>query len=535
MHEAGIGASFRGHNGVAHWTLRLGRFASDPLIRQRASVLFLGFSVLLFLAPQLGKVLSIGLCCADDGYFAMIAKRFSETGAYGLSPQWVDTETSNDTFSLFNGQIGTGPALILPVALATKLFGARLWVPGGTALLIFCVQISAATRLIGRVTERWRAYHWVAVALLSLIAVTPYQDYVAYMFGEPTSFGYVLVGGALLSFYSDQDRALRAAGLCFGLALLTKYLALFSAAGVGLAFLISEFRHHGWRRTGEKLLQIATCAAAPLILFEAVKFLTLGPSGYANHWSQLADILQAYHHHQSANRLLEFSNVIGNQYTIGWTQAAALTFSAAIVGLFVWRFGPHGTRLFCVALFAGGLFHLAYFLAISQMWPRYCWPGIALMVFALASPLLLLEFRNAVAWVLVCAVTVATPSAIAHSVTFSTRYGMGGGVTTRRGAADYAEIARERDSLLRLFMDHPGVLLAGQSWLSTFDTLYLLQEDRPWLITNDENRLPFLNAIVFFYERFADTRYPSMQGVLKSCRLMTPAAKFYKAYACGHI
>jgi hypothetical protein len=504
-----------GHNGVAHWTLRLGRLASDPLIRQRASVLFLGFSVLLFLAPQLGKVLSIGLCCADDGYFAMIAKRFSEAGAYGLP-------TSNDTVSLFNGEIGTGPALILPVALATKLFGARLWVPGGMALLIFCVQISAATRLIGRVTERWRAYHWVAVALLSLIAVTPYQDYVAYMIGEPTAFGYVLVGGALLSFYSDQDRALRAAGLCFGLALLTKYLALFSAAGVGLAFLISEFRHHGWRRTGEKLLQIATCAAAPLILFEAVKFLTLGPSGYANHWSQFATILQSYHDHQSANRLIEFSNVIANYYTIGWTQAAALTFSAAIVGLFVWRFGPHGARLFCVALFAGGLFHLAYFLAISQMWPRYCWPGIALMVFALASPLLLLEFRNAVAWVLVCAVTVATPSAIAHSITFSTRY------------ADL-EIARERDSLLRLFMDHPGVLLAGQSWHSTFDTLYLLREDRPWLTTNDENRLPFLNAIVFFYERFADTRYPSMQGVLKSCRLMTPAAKFYKAYACGHI
>lgn len=79
--------------------------------------------LIAFVVFCVGRTSSFGVNSADDAYFASIAKNVAFGVGYG-------TTATGQGFKPFDPEIGTGPTVILPVALAIMIFGNKWWFLG---------------------------------------------------------------------------------------------------------------------------------------------------------------------------------------------------------------------------------------------------------------------------------------------------------------------------------------------------------------------------------------------------------------------
>lgn len=192
-------------------------------------ILFIG--VANFLAvPHLARIFLVGACCADDAYFAVIARRLAETGQYGFP-------TSDSATTMFDPLIGSGPVHIAAGALGILLLGPSRWVPSLVTMVHFGTLLAIYLWILRR--RFTNAIFYGTALVLTAIATASYHGYFSLFVGEAPMLGYLVLGTACLAMWRPAaDRWLVAGGLALSFALLTKPIALFPTLGILAAWLL---------------------------------------------------------------------------------------------------------------------------------------------------------------------------------------------------------------------------------------------------------------------------------------------------------
>ena len=371
------------------------------------------WNILLLLALLAfgAKCVSIALTTPfsfDGSQTAQVARSLAENGSY---------TTTYDRPIEFDPIISTGLPVILPVALSFKLFGSTF--SAGlmlNALYAWLFAAAAAWYLL----RSLRLHPFYALLALGLLAVTPQMGIWAFgLYGEMPMLFYLMLTAILLQRFETHRtrRTLFWAGLCLGLAGLTKMVALIALPAVAAALAYTRFWNRE-RSAGESngfkgffldLLVFALGLLLPFAAYELYQILVLGVDAYLLRLSQRVSFVLSHpsllENQNSLNNLIRklFSHFRRLSTYIGMkTRIAALLMLVVMVAL-----GLHLTVIFSgvnrvlgnnrnrSAVNASGLFLVILTLALfgwwllltGHPWERYIFPGIVLLNILLVSAL----------------------------------------------------------------------------------------------------------------------------------------------------
>jgi hypothetical protein len=477
-----------------------------------SALLFLLFVAGSFLYVQVTKALDRTPCCGDDAYFSLVAKNLALHGSYSVP-------LSSETVSLFDPEISSGPGLILPGAAMIALVGAQPWATSLTTILLFAATLTLMTMLLATRFQRANVFLYTALCLLALVAITPRQDapYFAF-FGQAPALGYLIVGCALLATSGGRTSWVLVSALCISLALLTKHIALFCALGATGVWFLRELYLNRSRTIGLMGVFLAG-VAGPLAAFELVKVSVLGLPGFIAHWHGYFFWVSELHVGPN-DRLSAFLAIINRPYVV--TVSAAL-FALASLLLTVLLSARRDWRtdepIFGLMLFAGAITHLLYVFFISSLAPRYFWIGMAMSVFAVMSPVLFVRLRFALPIAVAAFASVATPSAVFNAYQIQLALADG-------------RLAHERKIVLREIANHPDLPIVSQWWATIYDIIYVMNDNHPWYMTNNEHEVPTLRALFVTFDQFSQKTDSFYALVHRLCERVHADMKFYKVFIC---
>ncbi len=219
----------------------------------------------------------------DESYLLGVASNLASGAGYV-----DDGVTFLSTSEPFSPVISTGPTVLIPMSLTWWIFDGDLLAVRITMLIFFGILLFSIWRLFGNLGGRWASL--AAVGGLALVpTVAPDLQNTSLMpgrvVGELPALALLVLAGLFLSkhryFWS---------GLCLGSMLLSKMTFTIPAAVLIAAFFVFELlnRYIGpW----QFLLRNFCGVAAPLIAFEFIKAVTLGPEGYVRHIDALRGFL----------------------------------------------------------------------------------------------------------------------------------------------------------------------------------------------------------------------------------------------------
>ena len=476
-----------------------------------SALLFLLFVAGSFLYVQLTKALSRTPCCGDDAYFSLVAKNLALNGSYSVP-------LSSETVSLFDPEISSGPGLILPGAAMIALVGAQPWATSLTTILLFAVTLTLMTMLLATRFQLANVFLYTALCLLALAAITPRQDAYFAFLGEAPAFGYLIVGCALLAMSRSRTSWVLLSALCISLALLTKHIALFCALGATAAWFLREL-YLNRSRTIRLMGVFLTGVAGPLAAFELVKVSVLGLPGFIAHWYRYLEVLSELNVGPN-DRLGVFLAILNRPYVVTVSAALFALASLLLTALLSVRRGWRTDEpIFGLMLFAGAIVHFLYIFFISNLGPRYFWIGMAMSVFAVMSPVLFVRLRFALPLAVAALAFVATPSAVFYAYRIQL-------------ALTDGRLAHEREIVLREIANHPDLPIVSQWWGSIYDIIYLLNDNHPWYMTNDEQKVPTLRALFITFDRFSQKASPFYGLVHRLCERVHPELTFYQVFTC---
>lgn len=209
----------------------------------------------------------------DDSFNASVAKNV----ALGLG-----YASSYDTITPFDTYVTTGPTLLLPTALAIKIFGNTSWIPN----VVTAVVTLAMLMLILHFASHRLQISWGVLALScipTIALMTHHVDGWNRLRGDILAGELVVLGALILPFGPSSDgqsgnlRRVFIAGLILGLAALTKILALACVAGIAGIFLLSLVVHsnRNYRELGAAVLVLVGSVLIPHVLFEIARMVAL--------------------------------------------------------------------------------------------------------------------------------------------------------------------------------------------------------------------------------------------------------------------
>jgi 4-amino-4-deoxy-L-arabinose transferase-like glycosyltransferase len=145
------------------------------------------------------------------------------------------------TYSLQASHLGLRVGLTIPVAIVYRLFGVSEW----TTVLVPLLASAASVPLLVAVGRRLFPARAALLAGLLMLTFPVYVRYATTLVPEPVMEFWILLGLAALLIAHQSGRATVAflAGLCFGVAYLSKEIALFA----GAAIVIYSLLHHRWK------------------------------------------------------------------------------------------------------------------------------------------------------------------------------------------------------------------------------------------------------------------------------------------------
>jgi hypothetical protein len=207
----------------------------------------------------------------DEAIFSETAANLVQHGRYAF------TEQSPDQLNDLDFRISVGPAVILPVALAYKLYGVKVvsgrLVAGAYLVLAFLALFLGARRLFGPGT----ALLAVALAFIGTDALYWGRS----VLGDIPALGLFLCGGWFLLMALDSDTVLPLfwGGIFLGLAFDAKEF-------YGLAFLpplvlVARQSWREWRRGALRILVFSAGVALPIVAYLLFKAVILGDLGAA--------------------------------------------------------------------------------------------------------------------------------------------------------------------------------------------------------------------------------------------------------------
>ena len=479
---------------------------------QIGCVAALAVLLFLFVWRNLTDDFSSGVHVADDGYHAVVAKALAFGQGYGAP-------TSSHSFSAFAPAVGSGPALMIPLALAINAVGVTHWLPGAVSLLIVILQIATLLWVLQRHFGIGPAAGFVfAGMLLALLGESHYELFGAFL-GEPTTLGYLLVGTTLMALSGESLALIALAGLSFSLAFLTKQIAAFSCAGMVFAWLSLLLLNREPRILLKLSILVATSSALPF-LYELVKLISLGWQDYLGLWSLQLKITggMAIGTGTIAERLRIFAEVLDQTY-VPLRIAAVLTFIAIIgaVGFAHTNRDIRWQRL-SILLWSGVAGHFLYLLFLSTLWTRYFWIGIALAGFAIATPVL-----------------VMTPSlrmvTVAGSFVLNALLGGFWPSIILLPWRIHCCIPVEQATILKFLSDR-SLPFAG-NWASFYDIVYLSPGHAEWAELSRLGELRGKPFVVIIQPRFLSEQNGFYQAVTSACEpVQLSGVTTYKLYVC---
>jgi hypothetical protein len=251
-----------------------------------------------------------------------------------------------------------------------------------------------------------------------------------------------------------------------------------------------------WRERRAMLLPrlalLTAAAAIPVLAFELWKIATFGIDGYVGYlarWMKAASRLAMA---ESGDRLLQVVSILRDRYFVDPMMIGLALLS--IVGACRWS-------RFALVLWGGAILHLAYIAALSTLWQRYFFIGVALMAFAIPAPLL--TAPRAILFPAIAFLSFFVPLRVAPSL---------------RGqiALDHGIDVRERWNVLRILSDSSDDPIQSPVWQTAFDTLLFLPRDRPWSLDPDPATLDGRRVIVVINKRYIEPGHDFISRI-KSC------------------
>jgi hypothetical protein len=459
------------------------------------------------------RILS-GVSDADDAYLALGGKSLALGPGYG-APQ------SSEIFVPFDPGLTSGPPLILPLAVMIRLVGPSDFLPGAMSLVVFVGQLAISGLILAR------RFSWTATSaflfgtIVLLLSLTWRSPYLGIFIGEPATFGFILMGAALLA-VEHSARAVVAGAICLSLALLTKQIALFAAAGVVGAWLVLAAIEHLPPSTIVRRVAIVAAAGAVLpVAFELVKLLSLGPEGYGSLFGATfqAAASQGPARIDLPSRVATSLAVLDQRYAPALVLAVLGAVSIACL-VALRRNGIAVTARLALLLWIGGSTHIAYYLFASSLKDRYLWIGIALIGAAIAAPLLALPQRMRTATV---AVVVASTILLGWYRPF---------LNLNQQSTAALRVHDERVALVQLLDEHPDLPFAGHFWQGIFDVVYLKQTPGVWAYEPNLLKLRDREFLAVINTLFTPREGSYVGSVTSTCAPITDGIRF-ATYRCG--
>ncbi len=220
----------------------------------------------------------------DEGSAAGIAKSLVQNGVYAIK--------SSDGYQTFGGVQSVGPTVVLPLALAYRLWGVGL-VPGRLVMALYAVITLILFYFCAQTLFNRR------VAIISVILVIGSQAVGYFIFGRPV-LGEVPALGFFLGGWLVWNQAVRRnklwlalpAGLLFGLAMVTKSYYLIMVTGtVFLLMILDRFFYR--QRHFRNLLIVGVTAIACYGLWMGWQRLYFGADVFAENLQKLSQMASA--------------------------------------------------------------------------------------------------------------------------------------------------------------------------------------------------------------------------------------------------
>ncbi len=362
----------------------------------------------------------------DEGSHLHVPKTLVQHGVYA--------DISSEGYRYYGPTVGVGPTVMLPVALAFKLFGIGLL----QARLVIALYLFAGLAAFFALSRR---LYGTTVALLAAtlllasrtLAREGYIEYGRQVLGEVPGLAFLFLGAlAWVLALRTSDGARRAedggwfwpaaAGLGFGLALVTKnQFVLIVPPALALVALLDGAYYHAasWRLRLVPLIVACACFGA----WTLAQFQFLGPGGFAENMRQMQQA--------AGGAIFVFdlrATLRAGAYLLRPDLYGGLLIPALGYGL--WQARRRDARGLAEALVALLVaLWLLWFVGASLGWPRYAFPAVgfgALLVARLLADTITWLRRGAgrrrtLAWAAAAytAVIVAVPLALSARAALS--------------------------------------------------------------------------------------------------------------------
>lgn len=178
----------------------------------------------------------------------------------------------------FDAIVSTGPLVLMPVALSFLLFGVSI-ASARIVMLPFTLILAGSLFVLGRrIGGRWVGL----VSALAVLTLNTRADWpTTVIFGPSDVLGEYATAAMIALALVLLPRHRMAAGLVLGLATLAKFIAFMAVPAFMLALLlVPAVASSGWRTRVRELVGFVAAVIVPSIVWELVKFLSLGPVAY---------------------------------------------------------------------------------------------------------------------------------------------------------------------------------------------------------------------------------------------------------------
>lgn len=459
------------------------------------------------------KAFSVGVNCADDAYFASIAKNV----AYGLG---YGTTVSGGGFVPFDPAIGTGPVVLLPTALAIAVVGNQHWLPGLTAVLLWSgllVLVFLALRRAGGDVPKGALRDGAIIFVLGIPLLFPWHfEHWSNLLGEAPAAIFLLLAFALASATRLTERTVWLGSLACSLALLCKLLSApgyFVFAGVVcIRLLLIERRPT--REILRLLLGSVVVFAAPLLAFELFKVASVGGlRAYLDLAAQKFSFIKRQGvATQVANdlwsQLIERDATSLHRFGVSALQVLITTLVALWLVL---RSRRDSLIWFAISLAATVLALSGYFLFLSNGWPRYFLIALILWLALLTS--VVASLSSPMRIIAGCA---------GLGLLFSANYGklpylMNGFENGPFRASEELKSAIEITQMVNAALEEdPSAVFVTQIWPTTADIEYYAA--RPNVFRRYSRVGEETNFAVIYNKRFFNSQDAAFQEFLIRCQ-----------------
>ncbi len=331
------------------------------------------FTLALLLIPISAFICIHGSINFDEAYFLQAPTSLVKQGTYS---------TTFDGGQNFDPGFSTGPTVLLPIGVIFKLFGIGIIQARLTMLVYFLLMVAMTFRVSETLFGSTSAF----LSLVMILCLPDMFFLPLKVFGEIPAILFFITG----CWFFIKDRPFLS-GIFIGLAILTKFLFILSLPAMLFLFLIEFLSYKGHKKPVlVYYVKGLIGLLLPILVWEAVRFISLGPSEYQSNvakFFQMVAVSSGTQEVFSLPILLERIAIFGSPYP--WIPSLivlTLFLGAIIFSLFSnneFKKSGEGDRSSRARLFLliFSLIYIFWWMFWKHLeWWRYLFPGYIILI-----------------------------------------------------------------------------------------------------------------------------------------------------------